>query len=141
MEFLVEDQSELENVCREIINSTSRKVFLFEGDLGAGKTTTIRAFCKVLDCIDDVSSPTFSLINHYKTKNNANIYHFDFYRIKSAEEAMDMGFEEYLDKGDYCLIEWPEIIMNLIFTEYVRVKIKAENNTRLIKVYTDESVR
>ncbi len=94
----------------------------------------IKEFCKQLKCIDEVSSPTFSLINNYKTENGADIFHFDFYRIKSPEEAMDMGFEEYLDSGEYCFIEWPEIIMNLIFTEYVRIRIQAEGSFRIIKV-------
>ena len=125
MEFKISEISELPEICRTILESTDKKVFLFEGDLGAGKTTTIKALCAVLGSEDNVSSPTFSLVNHYKTQSDKDIFHFDFYRIKKPEEAMDIGFEEYLDSASYCFIEWPEIINNLIFTEYVRVEIKA----------------
>ena len=135
MDFRVNDEGELPEVCRQILDSTSKKVILFNGDLGAGKTTLIKSLCKEIGSKDLISSPTFSLINHYKTKEDQNIFHFDFYRIKSPVEAMDIGFEEYLESGDYCLIEWPEIFMKLIFTEYVTVDIKVEGNSRLIKVH------
>ena len=133
MEFRIKEIDELDEVCRRILNETDKRIFLFEGDLGAGKTTMIKSFCSRLGSDDVVSSPTFSLINHYKTKSGDDIFHFDFYRIKKAEEAMDIGFEEYLDSGSYCLIEWPEIIMKLIFGEFVTVKIRAEDNSRIIK--------
>ena len=110
-------------------------MFLFIGDLGAGKTTTIKSFCRELGSDDVVSSPTFSLVNHYKSHSGEDIFHFDFYRIEKPEEAMDIGFEEYLDSESYCLIEWPEIILKQIFTEYVVVEIKAEDNSRKIKVH------
>ena len=135
MEFRIKNTEELPAVCQYIIKSTSKKVILFYGDLGAGKTAMIKEFCKELGSEDIISSPTFSLINHYKTKNNQDIYHFDFYRINSEEEAMDIGFEEYIDSGGYCFIEWPELISKLIFTDYVKVKIKAEDNSRIIKVH------
>lgn len=135
MEFRIESIEELPAVCRNILDATSKKVILFFGDLGAGKTAMIKSFCKELGSEEDISSPTFSLVNHYKTNNNQDIFHFDFYRLKLMEEAMDIGFEEYLDSGSYCFIEWPEIIMKLIFTDYVRVEIKAEGNSRIINIH------
>ena len=135
MEYRVNDIDELPAVCRQILEHTDKKIFLFEGDLGAGKTTFIKSLCKELGSSDIISSPTFSLINHYVTASKGDIFHFDFYRIESPEEAMDIGFEEYLDSGSYCFIEWPEKIMKLIFTDYVRLLIKAEDNSRLIKVH------
>ena len=135
MEFRVADIGELPQVCRQLLENTDKKVFLFEGDLGAGKTTFIKSLCKELGSDDIVSSPTFSLVNHYISEKSGDIFHFDFYRIKSPEEAMDIGFEEYLDSNSYCLIEWPEKIMKLIFTDYVKVSIKAEDSSRLIKVH------
>ena len=134
MEFKISEIDELQAVCKEVLAGTDKKVFLFEGDLGAGKTTFIKALCQVLGSDDIVSSPTFSLVNHYISNKAGDIFHFDFYRIKSPEEAMDIGFEEYLDSQSYCLIEWPEKIMKLIFTDYVKVSIKAEDNSRIIKV-------
>jgi tRNA threonylcarbamoyladenosine biosynthesis protein TsaE len=94
----------------------------------------IKLMCKELKCVDLVSSPTFSIVNQYLTQKNEDIFHFDFYRVKNVEEAQDMGFEEYLDKGVYCFIEWPEIILKLIFGNYVVVEIVAEDQSRLIKV-------
>lgn len=103
--------------------------------MGAGKTTLIKSFCSALESEDDVSSPTFSLVNHYLSANHSDIYHFDFYRIKSIEEALDMGFEEYLETGSFCLIEWPEKILKLISEPYVKIEIVAKLQSRFINVH------
>lgn len=102
--------------------------------MGAGKTTLIKYMCSALGSTDEISSPSFSIVNHYKTVLDKNIFHFDFFRIKSPEEATNIGFEEYLEGDNYCFIEWPEIVSKLIFTDFVRVKIQAEDNFRKIKV-------
>lgn len=91
----------------------NRRIFCFKGDLGSGKTTFISSLCKILGCVDQVSSPTFSIVNQYNA-NGKVIYHFDLYRLKNLEEAMDIGLEEYLYSGNYCFIEWPEKVTNIL---------------------------
>jgi tRNA threonylcarbamoyladenosine biosynthesis protein TsaE len=100
------------------------RVFAFYGKMGAGKTTFIQSVCKYLETDDNVTSPTFALINEYKTRQQKSIFHFDFYRIKDIEEAFDLGYEDYLYSGNYCLIEWPEMIETLLPDNIVKVKIE-----------------
>ena len=102
-------------------------VWLFHGEMGAGKTTFIKSLCVGLGVKDAMSSPTFSIINEYQTADNKKIYHFDFYRIKNEAEAYDIGTEEYFYSGELCLIEWPEKISSLIPAEYADVSITVEN--------------
>lgn len=104
------------------------RVFAFYGKMGVGKTTFIQSVCKVLGSPDNVTSPTFALINEYKTERQDSIFHFDFYRIKDMEEAYDLGYEDYLYSGNYCLIEWPEMIEPLLPENIVEVKIEVEEN-------------
>jgi len=101
----------------------SPKILLFYGEMGAGKTTFIKAFCAALGVEDTVSSPTFSIVNEYHYPQGI-IYHFDFYRLKNQTEALDLGLEEYLDSGNYCLIEWPEKIPDLLPENYVHISLK-----------------
>lgn len=89
------------------------KLFCFTGNLGSGKTTFISALCHVLGSTDDISSPTFSIVNEYQS-DKGTIYHFDLYRLKNMEEAMDIGFEEYIYSGNYCFIEWPEKVAKIL---------------------------
>jgi len=112
----------------------SRRVFVFDGEMGAGKTTFIKALCRELCVKDAVNSPTFSIINEYLIpERNETVYHFDFYRINTIEEAQSLGIEEYLYSGAYCFIEWPDIITPLLPDEFVRVNIiKNEDESRLI---------
>jgi tRNA threonylcarbamoyladenosine biosynthesis protein TsaE len=105
------------------------KVWLFWGDMGAGKTTFIKALGEELGVIDPMSSPTFSIVNEYATEQGERIFHFDFFRIKSEAEAYDIGTEEYFYSGNYCFIEWPEKIPGLIPEHYAEVKISLENET------------
>lgn len=98
------------------------KVILFNGDMGAGKTTLISTLCKHLQSNDDISSPTFSIVNEYQS-NIGKIYHFDFYRIESLEEAFDIGLEEYLYSDEYCFIEWAEKIEELLPNKYLIINI------------------
>ncbi len=110
------------------------RIFAFYGAMGAGKTTFIKAICHELGSSDYVTSPTFALINEYSTDNDSVIYHFDFYRIKKLEEAFDLGYEDYIYSGNYCLIEWPEMIESLLPEGIVEVRIKeTEKNIRQIE--------
>ena len=102
----------------------NKRVFAFYGKMGAGKTTFIQAICKSLGSDDVVTSPTFAIINEYKTHEQKSIFHFDFYRIKNMEEAFDLGYEDYLYSSDYCLIEWPEMIEPLLTGNIVEVTIE-----------------
>ena len=103
------------------------KVFAFYGTLGAGKTTFIKEICWQLGIVDNVSSPTFALINQYMKTDGTSVYHFDFYRIKNASEALDIGFEEYVYSGDYCFIEWPEKIAEYLPDDHIAVKINEDD--------------
>ena len=119
--------AELPAAAQSLINyAGSQKIFLFYGDMGAGKTTFIKALCQELGVADEVTSPTFSIVNEY-AGTNANVYHFDFYRLKNQDEALDMGYEEYFYSGDYCLIEWPEKIPDLLPLNYIKVTIQVTN--------------
>ena len=103
-------------------------MFAFYGSLGAGKTTIIKAICEVLGAIDIVSSPTFTLVNEYRTSKGEILYHIDFYRIKKLEEAFDVGIEEYLTGDSYCFMEWPEIIEEILPPEMVSIRITVDEN-------------
>jgi tRNA threonylcarbamoyladenosine biosynthesis protein TsaE len=118
----------LEKAAKELINLfPEQRVFAFYGKMGAGKTTFIQAICRELNTPDTITSPTFALINEYKTLAGNSIFHFDFYRINDLEEAFDLGYEDYLYSGNYCLIEWPEKIESLLPQNFVAVKIEVEN--------------
>jgi tRNA threonylcarbamoyladenosine biosynthesis protein TsaE len=115
---------EITTVTQKLINySDNQKIFLFYGDMGAGKTTFIKSLCEQLGARGLVTSPTFSIVNEYQGKG-AKIYHFDFYRLKNQNEALDMGYEEYFYSGDYCFIEWPEKIAGLLPPHYIRIDIQ-----------------
>lgn len=116
--------TELESVAKALLESTKGRIFLFYGNMGVGKTTLIKMIAQVLGVADTVSSPTFSLVNEYRTTSNEIVYHFDFYRINSEVEALDMGIEEYFDSDAFCLIEWPEKIKNLLPLDAVSVYIE-----------------
>ncbi|WP_432710109.1 tRNA (adenosine(37)-N6)-threonylcarbamoyltransferase complex ATPase subunit type 1 TsaE [Pedobacter sp.] len=106
------------------------KIFVFEGGMGAGKTTFIKEICLALGITDLVSSPTFSIVNEYLTSNKEAVYHFDFYRIKDLQEAYDIGYEEYFFSGQICLIEWPEKIEPLLPENYIKIKIEPIDEER-----------
>lgn len=131
MKFIVNSLDELSELSKKLLTLFKHKIILFEGDLGAGKTTLIKSLIKEMGSEDEVSSPTFSIVNEYDSKAG-KIYHFDFYRIKSEEEAMDFGTEEYLDSGNFCFIEWPDRISDLLPDEFHTIKIIAEEIKRTI---------
>jgi len=105
----------------------SHRLFSFYGEMGAGKTTFIKSICKQLKVIDNISSPTFAIVNVYQTEITDEVYHFDFYRIKSIEEVYDIGYEDYFYGGQYCLMEWPEKIEELLPEDTITVEIKVDH--------------
>lgn len=124
---------ELDKAASRLITSFPvQRVFAFYGKMGAGKTTFIQAICKHMGSADNITSPTFALINEYRTDKQELLYHLDFYRIENPEEAFDLGYEEYFYSGSYCFIEWPERIEPLLPDEYVEVKIEEVNNNERI---------
>jgi len=115
--------AQLPAIASQIIEfAATTRIFLFYGDMGAGKTTLIKSLCESLGTAEPVTSPTFSIVNEYEAADD-RIYHFDFYRLKTETEALDMGYEEYFYSGAYCFIEWPEKIPNLLPDHYVSIKI------------------
>jgi tRNA threonylcarbamoyladenosine biosynthesis protein TsaE len=111
-----------------------KRIFAFHGELGAGKTTFIKALCESLGVADAMSSPSFSIVNEYRDRNGQPVYHFDLYRLRQPEEALDIGFEEYLYSGNYCFIEWPEKAGELLPEETVHVDIRENDGKREITV-------
>ena len=105
---------EINEVAQKILSQNPKKVILFNGNMGVGKTTLIKSLAKNLGVNDATSSPTFSLVNEYEADNNQLVYHFDFYRLNKETEALDMGIDDYLYSGNWCFIEWAEKIPNLI---------------------------
>lgn len=123
MEINVKDLTELKEAAYQIIkNHPDERIFLFYGTMGAGKTTLINELCLQLGVQDHTSSPTFSIVNEYASSNGA-IFHFDFYRLKSESEAFDFGYEEYFYSGNYCFIEWPEKIPNLLPDSIIKIEL------------------
>lgn len=112
----------------------SRTIIAFYGSMGAGKTTFIKALCRQMGVSDNVTSPTFAIVNEYHS-NGCPVYHFDFYRIKHIDEVYDMGYEEYFYSGHTCLIEWPELIEHLLPDDTLRVSIvQQDDGARVISV-------
>ncbi|HZL10453.1 MAG TPA: tRNA (adenosine(37)-N6)-threonylcarbamoyltransferase complex ATPase subunit type 1 TsaE [Prolixibacteraceae bacterium] len=134
-QILISDLSELQKSAKLLLaNYHEDRIFAFYGAMGAGKTTFIKALCHELGSQDYVTSPSFALINEYNSGDGTLIYHFDFYRIKQLEEAFDLGYEDYIYSGNYCFIEWPEMIESLLPEGIVEVRITEDNNgERLIE--------
>ena len=130
-EIVIDSLDELKDVAEAVIDSLDdRNVVALFGAMGAGKTTLISAIMEYLGSTDNVTSPTFALVNQYNTASNAPVYHFDFYRINRIEEAFDMGYEEYFYSGDLCLVEWPELVEQLLPEDAMVVKIEVLSPTK-----------
>ena len=126
--------NEVDKVAQKIIEESRYKIVLFEGNLGAGKTTLIKSLVKALGSTEYVSSPTFSILNEYQTANGEPIYHMDLYRLKNEHEAFDLGLDEILENDFWKFIEWPDKINNLIGSEYHSAKIiSTKENFRLLE--------
>jgi tRNA threonylcarbamoyladenosine biosynthesis protein TsaE len=132
-EIQVNSLHDLEQAAQQLLDfSNGKKVILFYGEMGSGKTTFIKAICKALGVKENTSSPTFSIVNEYLSDTNKVIYHFDFYRLKNEQEAYDMGCEEYFYSGNYCFIEWPEKTPSLIPEQTVSVSIEVLGNEKRV---------
>ena len=142
----IEKEGQHEHVCKSVgdleeaatallQHYPNERVFAFYGEMGAGKTTFIKAICEKLNITDQVSSPTFALINVYNTISGNEIYHFDFFRMESLEEVFDIGYEEYFYSGNFCFLEWPEKVEQILPEENIEVHIMVDkkDNSRVIR--------
>jgi len=133
MEILIKDKKHLLSAAKKLLEYFGdNKIIAFYGAMGAGKTTIIKALCELLGAVDIVSSPTFTLVNEYKTSEGETLYHIDFYRIKKQEEVFDFGIEEYLDGNSYCFMEWPELVEDILPAETLKVRIVVDENEQRI---------
>ena len=127
MEITIKSLDSFHEAAKEFVKGMGDgKVFAFYGKMGAGKTTFIKALCEVLGVEDVITSPTFAIINEYTDGNGDPIYHFDFYRIKKLEEVYDMGYEDYFYSGNLCLLEWPELIEEILPENVIKVTIEEQ---------------
>ncbi|WP_172406452.1 tRNA (adenosine(37)-N6)-threonylcarbamoyltransferase complex ATPase subunit type 1 TsaE [Pedobacter sp. AJM] len=132
MEIAVNNLSDLPLVAQQLLKfAGNEKILIFDGDMGAGKTTFIKTFCQVLGVHDVVSSPTYSIVNEYDSPTG-QVYHFDFYRIKDIQEAFDLGYEEYFYGGGMCLIEWPEKVAELLPDHFIKTEITIMDENRRV---------
>ena len=133
--FTITDENELDKVamfiCKHYLHN---KIFLFYGEVGAGKTTLIKKICKYLKVEDNVTSPTFSIVNKYTYANNHIISHFDFYRVENIDEVYNIGVYEYLDSSKFCFFEWPEVANEIFTDKYLKIFIRVNNSKRIINI-------
>lgn len=133
--YQTENIAQMEDVARELLREAgTKRIFALYGDLGAGKTTLVQAFCRVLGVREKVSSPTFSLVNEYtyadsETGQERLVYHMDLYRLKTIEEALDIGMEEYFDAPYFCFVEWPQVAEPLLPEDCLRIKLEIIGNS------------
>jgi len=134
--LLLRKPNDVPDIARLILDSyQEHRVFALKGDLGAGKTTLIKGLCEALGVNEGTSSPSFSIVNEYRTKKGDRVYHFDLYRLRAAEELEGIGFVEYVDSGAYCFIEWPELAVDLLPIDAVVIGISASaNGTRTLRI-------
>ena len=133
MKITIKDKRHLHSAAKELINHTQgNKILAFYGAMGSGKTTIIKAICEILGATDIVTSPTFTLVNEYKTSTGESLFHFDFYRIKETEEVFDFGIEEYFSSDFYCFMEWPELVEEILPSGTVRIQIEVTDDEQRI---------
>ena len=121
--------SDLKSVAKQLLSNLKSKTLLFYGEMGVGKTTLIKALVKELGGIEEVSSPTFSIVNEYELKDD-KVFHFDLYRIRSLEEAYNFGIEDYLDAGHWVFIEWPELIETILDGTFDEIKLELDSKNK-----------
>lgn len=132
MRIEVNNLAGLDQAAKTLIEyAPEARILIFEGEMGAGKTTFIKALCREMGVTELVSSPTFSIVNEYDADGKV-IYHFDFYRIRNLQEAYDIGYEEYFYSGDYCFIEWPERVAELLPEHYLKIEITVVNEQQRV---------
>lgn len=135
MRISYQNLSELQSVAEQIIAFAQHyKIWIFEGEMGVGKTTLIKSIGQLMQVEDTIQSPTYSIVNEYHTRSGNIIYHFDFYRIREESEAMDLGYEEYFYDDKYCFIEWASRIQNLIPPKHLEIAIFLQSNRRVIEL-------
>lgn len=135
MEYNAESTGDLPDIARDILSKAGDfRLFAFYGNMGVGKTTFILQFLHVVGVKESGSSPTFSIVNEYRDRENKPVYHFDFYRIESVDEIYDIGYEDYFFSGARCFMEWPDKIEELLPVETVKIFMNEEENVRNIKV-------
>jgi tRNA threonylcarbamoyladenosine biosynthesis protein TsaE len=134
--YIAQSEGDLVSIAEKLLQDFgSKRVILFYGEMGVGKTTLIKILCQQLGVEEPTNSPTFSIVNEYLSNQNKTIYHFDFYRIEKEEEVFDMGYEDYFYNDAYCFVEWPEMIPNLLPPDAVKVSIMLDaDNNRIISV-------
>ncbi|MCC5917489.1 MAG: tRNA (adenosine(37)-N6)-threonylcarbamoyltransferase complex ATPase subunit type 1 TsaE [Cryomorphaceae bacterium] len=129
--------SEIDRVARALLTHfPDEKIFLLEGNLGAGKTTLIQSLCRAIGVTENVSSPTYGLVNTYAGANGKSVFHFDLYRLESPEEALDIGIEEYFDQDAYCFVEWPKKIVSFVPENFVSIKLENAGENRTLRAQT-----
>lgn len=134
LEIKIKSLEGIADAARQFVDAMGEnKVFAMFGPMGVGKTTFVKAVCEILGVEDTITSPTFAIVNEYRTNTGDQIFHFDFYRIRKVEEVYDMGYEDYVYSGAVCFLEWPELIEELLPEDAVRVTLsEEEDGTRTI---------
>lgn len=134
LEIKIKSLDGIADAARQFVDAMGEnKVFAMFGPMGVGKTTFVKAVCEILGIEDTITSPTFAIVNEYRTNTGDQIFHFDFYRIRKVEEVYDMGYEDYVYSGAVCFLEWPELIEELLPEDAVRVTLsEEEDGTRTI---------
>jgi len=142
LEISISGIEDLPVIAKDILQFTGdKKVFAFYAEMGAGKTTLIKEICKQLGSQDSFSSPTYSIVNEYSLQSaiqnlQSKIFHIDCYRLKNFEEALSIGMEEYVSGDNYCFIEWPELIEQLLPDDAVKISIRSDGNVRNVSIFT-----
>lgn len=139
MEQTIQHLDQLPDVARQLLDTfPEERFYAFFGSMGVGKTTLIKELCRQLGVEDNVCSPTFAIVNEYSDRHQRPVYHFDFYRLKTLDEAYDIGYEEYFYSGDYCFTEWTEKIEPLLPDHYLRITLKEIDGRRHLEAHIEE---
>ncbi|MDO4958804.1 MAG: tRNA (adenosine(37)-N6)-threonylcarbamoyltransferase complex ATPase subunit type 1 TsaE [Prevotellaceae bacterium] len=136
MQITISSLAQINEAAKQFVAAMGdNTIFAFYGHMGAGKTTFIKAICEELGVEDVITSPTFAIVNEYTDGKGEPVYHFDFYRIKKQEEVYDMGFEDYMESGCVCLMEWPELIEDILPSDTIKVTIAEQpDGTRKVEM-------